>query len=227
MLSRIKNIIERNKANKPNSPNALILFEGIYKGLKKRGSDMLMILKKDSTFSLDEDLYMCSLFPVKLLDLVLSELKPKDIIDVGCGTGLSLKYFLDMGINADGLENSIKAINNSPVKNKITRHNLNKTYFSDKRYDLVWCFEVIEHIHLKYEQNFLQTLILHSDNIVLSAARPGQGGCGHFNEQEPDYWIDKFKMLGYENDVVLTEKFRSTGEPFTKNILYFKKKLGF
>ena len=223
MIKRIINIIKRGKIKKPNRHAMLLLFEGLCKGLKKKVNDKLMILKKDSTFSIDEDLYMCSLFPEKVLELVCRELKPSSVLDVGCGTGLSLNFFLEKGIAATGLENSNKAINISSVKIHIIKHNLNNIYLTEKHYDLIWCFEVIEHIHPKYEHNFLQTLIHHSDNILLSAARPGQGGSGHFNEQEPDYWVRKFSKLGYENDVELTVKFRSTGEPFTGNILYFKK----
>ena len=225
MIRRLNNIIKRERFLRPDSFTVVLLLTGIYKGIKKRGVDILMTFKKDSTFTSKEDLEMCSLLPLKVLELITRELNPKSVLDVGCGTGLSLKYFLDKGINAMGLENSIEAINNSPVKKNIIKHNLKNIYNSDKTFDLIWCFEVIEHIHPNFEKNFLQTLINHSDNIILSAARPGQGGRGHFNEQEPQYWIDRFSSLGYENDNTLTTLFRSTGEPFTANILFFKKRI--
>ena len=53
----------------------------------------------------------------------------------------------------------------------------------------MWCFEVAEHIHSKYVSSLLDTLTNHGNRILLSAARPGQGGLGHLKEQPPDYWI--------------------------------------
>jgi hypothetical protein len=43
---------------------------------------------------------------------------------------------------------------------------------------LVWCFEVAEHIHSRYVENFIDNLCRHSDLVTLSAAPPGQGGEG-------------------------------------------------
>jgi hypothetical protein len=57
---------------------------------------------------------------------------------------------------------------------------------------LVCCFEVIEHILPGFENAFLNTLMNHSNNILISAARPGHDGHGHFNEKESAYWISKF-----------------------------------
>ena len=125
---------------------------------------------------------MCSLFPEKIIDEILNEFHPKSILDIGCGTGVSLKYFLNQNINATGVENSKLAIKQSNIANKIIRHNLKKELNLKKKFDLVWSFEVIEHIHPQYENIFLNTLIRHGDRVIISAARPGQGGHGHFNE---------------------------------------------
>ncbi|MEO6681923.1 MAG: class I SAM-dependent methyltransferase [Ginsengibacter sp.] len=182
-----------------------------------------MSLKKDSTFSSNVNLKICSLLPLNVLKIVSSEINPRSVLDVGCGTGASLNFFLENGVDAKGLENSDYAIENSPVKAHIYKHNLNRPYLSDKQYDLVWSFEVIEHIHPKYEDIFLNTLVNHSDQILISAARPGQGGHGHFNEQEPEYWINRFKDLGYDYDNDFSKKLQSTGDAYVENVLFFKK----
>lgn len=36
--------------------------------------------------------------------------------------------------------------------------------------------------------------------IIFSAAIPGQGGTGHFNEQWPDYWAELFGENGFAVD---------------------------
>lgn len=222
MFKRLKDVIRTEKLK---HPNRLILLLLIRKSAIKLISifySIKMNITKDSTFRTKESLWMCSLFPKKIIDAIIKEVYVKSVLDVGCGTGKSLEYFLQKNIDAVGIENSRIAIKSSPVKDKIVHHNLNRQINLNKRFDLVWCFEVIEHIHPSYEDIFLNTLITHSDTVILSAAFPGQGGHGHFNEKEPDYWIEKFKKRGYELDQSLTKKLRNTNEIHAQNILCFR-----
>jgi len=67
----------------------------------------------------------------------------------------------------------------------------------------------------------MKTLTNHADRIVMSAARPGQGGEGHFNEQLPEYWIEKFIARGFKYDEDSTQILRSIDEMFSPNMLVF------
>jgi 2-polyprenyl-3-methyl-5-hydroxy-6-metoxy-1,4-benzoquinol methylase len=180
-------------------------------------------LTMNSTFVSKEEMFMCCLFPEKVLSILLEDINPQSILDVGCGTGRALAFFFKHNIDVTGIENSKIAIELSEVNKYIKRHNLNKVIDLKRKFDLVWCFEVIEHIHPKYESNFLKTLTNHSNLIIISAAQPGQGGFGHFNEQPPEYWIKRFSEYGYTYDSHYSNKLRSTGEAHADNILCFKK----
>ncbi len=107
---------------------------------------------------------------------------------------------------------------------KITRYNLKKPLDLKKKFDLVWSFEVIEHIHPEFEQIFLNTLVRHSDRVIISAAVPGQGGHGHFNEQLPGYWIKRFSELGFQLNEDMTACLRNIDEMHAKNILVFERR---
>ena len=87
---------------------------------------------------------------------------------------------------------------------------------------MVWSFEVIEHIHPDFELIFLNTITNKSPVIIISAARPGQGGHGHFNEQLPEYWIQKFKQFGYQFDSDFSIRLQSTNDTHADNIFCFK-----
>ncbi|MCX6239087.1 MAG: hypothetical protein NTY07_16255 [Bacteroidia bacterium] len=91
------------------------------------------------------------------------------------------------------------------------------------KYDLIWSFEVIEHIHSRLKNNFIQTLLNHSNILIISAAAPGQGGEGHFNEQPLEYWITKFEQLGFKNNVEFVTLLRNTNEKHAENIMVFEK----
>ena len=67
----------------------------------------------------------------------------------------------------------------------------------ERRYGLAICLEVAEHINQDKADHFVDFLTALSDQILFSAAIPGQGGNGHVNEQWPAYWIERFRKKGY------------------------------
>lgn len=178
-------------------------------------------LRKDSTFRFESEMDMASLFPRSILDVTIDRLAPRSVLDVGCGTGRSLEYFLERGVDATGVEGSARAIARSSHAERIVQANLNNVVDLDRRFDLVWSYEVAEHIHPDFVDALMETFSRHGDRVVLSAARPGQGGQGHFNEQPPEYWIERFSAHGYRVDEELTAELRRQPDEFAANMLAF------
>jgi SAM-dependent methyltransferase len=179
-----------------------------------------MHIFKDSRFG-ESELWMASSQPKVLLDAVLERWKPRNVLDVGCGTGWTVQYVASKGIECVGLEGSSAAIAASPVKQVIRLVNLNQPVNLGRRFDMVWSYEVAEHIHPAYTDTFIDTLIRHGDLIVMSAARPGQGGAGHFNEQPPSYWIDRMHHRGFHYDVEFSEYLHDLPAEWARNMLVF------
>src|SRR5688500_8998922 len=67
-------------------------------------------VSQDGIFFRESELWMCSLLPIKILDWLIDNLQPKSILDIGCGTGKSLDYFLERGIDVQGIEGSTLAV---------------------------------------------------------------------------------------------------------------------
>ena len=223
VTKRLKRVIEREKIKYPNTAAVYLLIHRFAQIQLKNYKNFKMILAKDSTFTANSEMSMCSLFPKNVLDIVIEELKPTSVLDVGCGVGKSLEYFSNLDIDTIGIENSPIAISKSSVKEKIIKYNLKHQFNLNRSFDLVWCFEVIEHIHPDYEKAFLHNLIRHSNKILISAAQPGQGGHGHFNEQEPEYWVQKFKKLGYSYNEKFSAKVKATKDNHSENLMFFEK----
>jgi len=175
----------------------------------------------DGIFHGENELWMASLFPKTILDAVLDRFQPRSVLDVGCGTGKSLEYFADRGLDVIGIEGSALAISKSRLRDKMRCLNLNNPIDLGRKFDLVWSFEVAEHIHPRHADAFLATLVHHGDRIVLSAATPGQGGEGHLNEQPPEYWIAKLRVVGFEHDAEATAQLRALEECHAENMLVF------
>ncbi len=166
---------------------------------------------------------MCSIFPKEILDLTIELFHPSSVLDVGCGTGISLDYFKSKGVSVRGLEGSALAISKARNVSLIQQHDLNEPINLDETFDLVWCFEVAEHIHPRYVSSLLQILTNHSNHILLSAARPGQGGLGHLNERSLEYWIDHMRQRGYVLDEENVARYRALPDHFAENVLVFNR----
>ena len=176
---------------------------------------------RNSIFFKEEELGMCSLQHPKKLAKTLHLFEPRSVLDIGCGTGVSLDYFLQNGVDALGIEGSSLARDRAQHPERIELHNLNEELHLNRRFDLIWCLEVAEHIHPKFVNNFIKTFANHSNRVVLSAAQPGQGGEGHFNEQPAEYWIELFGTYGFTYDDTSTKELQSIDEMFCENMLVF------
>lgn len=168
------------------------------------------------------------------VDIILKYYSPKSIVDIGCGAGIYLKEFQDKGIN------NLLGIDGSPAaqdeflinKDKLAIFDLSQKYEFKQKYDLAICLEVAEHLEKKDADNLIETIINASDDVLFTAATPGQGprSIGHINEQPHSYWIDKFKKSGYKYLKQKTEKIRKEMEEkkvvwwIVNNLMLFKKK---
>jgi len=138
------------------------------------------------------------------------KLKPiKSIIDVGCGTGTWLSVAKELGVEeilgVDGVELDQKDLK-IPSSNFINT-NLTQAFNLNKKFDLLICLEVAEHLPENSAKTLIDTLTSHSDFILFSAAIPEQGGQNHINEQWPEYWLNLFRTQGYFPCNILRDEF--------------------
>jgi SAM-dependent methyltransferase len=185
------------------------------------GKALYRRFSKSGVLFATDDLGMASLSPNRKIDCILSLVRPKSVLDVGCGTGKTLRIMRCRGIVVAGVEASSAAVRASECSDLIVQHDLRWPLDLDRRFDLVWCFEVAEHIHPDYVETFVDVLVRHSDTVAMSAAPPGQGGEGHFNEQPPSYWIAKLASRGYELHEEWTNEIRAVDEFYSGNMMVF------
>lgn len=131
---------------------------------------------------------------------VMKMKKGDSVIDVGCAIGDLVEEFNSLGYKSMGIEGSkavLPYIVTEDCRISIQDLRLNLDYSKLRvPYNVLTCFEVAEHIEEKYQSQFIINLAGLSDNIVMSAAPPGQGGHGHVNCKLPEYWEMLFGVIG-------------------------------
>lgn len=149
----------------------------------------------------------------------------KSLVDFGCGDAEYVKYFKQFK------KLYCEAYDGNPYTETITSGlgkvlNLSESINLEKKFDCVLSLEVGEHLPKEYEQIFIDNLVNHSNNlIIISWAIPGQGGEGHYNEQDNRYIINEFQKRNFIINKEETVKLRKNASIswFKHTIMVFEK----
>lgn len=134
----------------------------------------------------------------EIWDALIAEFNSQSVLDIGCGCGHALKYFLDKGLRGAGVDGYQLAIDYSPVKDKIILHDYsNGPLQPAEPFDLGWCCEFVEHVRDQYVPNFIATFQA-CQVVAMTHAVPGQGGFHHVNCQDDAYWLRVMSAAGFE-----------------------------
>ena len=134
-----------------------------------------------------------------IVSLVAEKLRPKSVLDVGCGRGVWLSEWQRVGvgdcIGVDGPYVDRAGLAISPEH--FIAWDLSRPLDLNRSFDIVQSFEVAQCVDSAFADVFVDSLCRHGELIFFSAAVPGQGGERHVNEQPLEYWREKFRLRGY------------------------------
>jgi len=114
--------------------------------------------------------------PRIIIDTLYPVIKPRSIVDVGCGLGTFIKAFKEKGVSRtlgiDGnwvpLDKLFKYIEPDDFLMK----GLQQEFLINERFDLAISLEVAEHLNEDSAEGFIKSLTKLSDIIIFSAATP-------------------------------------------------------
>jgi SAM-dependent methyltransferase len=133
-----------------------------------------------------------------VVPLLVDLLRPRSVVDLGCGTGEWLAAFLSagvvdiLGIDGDYVDREQLAI---PAE-QFRAHDLAQPLELGRRFDLALCLEVGEHLPIDTAPQLVSTLVAAAPLVLFGAAIPDQRGEGHVNEQWQEWWAARFAEHG-------------------------------
>jgi len=135
-----------------------------------------------------------------VVPLVNEIVRPRSVLDVGCGVGTWLAEWMSNGVSdvvgIDGAYVDETAM--QIASSGFVPADLREPFSLGRRFDLAQSLEVAEHLDERYADTFVHCVTAHADVVMFSAAIPGQGGTHHVNEQWPSYWVEKFAKAGLQ-----------------------------
>jgi hypothetical protein len=120
--------------------------------------------------------------------------RPRSVVDVGCGDGAWLSVFGELGVNellgVDGDHVPRDQLMIPP--SSFLACDLSGPLPLNRTFDLAVSLEVAEHLPAASADPFVDTLTKLATVVAFSAAIPLQGGTGHVHERWPTYWARLF-----------------------------------
>jgi SAM-dependent methyltransferase len=133
-----------------------------------------------------------------VIPILYELIEPTSVLDVGCGTGIWLCGW-GPRIGVTGVDGPWVQPDQLKIPPRLfTAHDLRKPLDLGRRFDLVTCLEVAEHLPARAARTLVESLCRHGEVIAFSAAVPGQDGQGHVNLHWPSYWAKRFEEFGYK-----------------------------
>ena len=142
-------------------------------------------------------------FFAAVADGIVRDLGPESVLDAGCAMGFLVEALRERGVDAEGIDISEYAI--SRVEETVADHcrvaSLTETL--PRRYDLITCIEVLEHLPPTETDAAVECLCAATDRLLISTTPGDFGEPTHLNVQPPEAWSAKLAQLGFLRDVEL------------------------
>jgi ubiquinone/menaquinone biosynthesis C-methylase UbiE len=135
-----------------------------------------------------------------------TKIKFEKALDVGCGTGIGMRYVLDKGREIYGIDfaDARVAWKRYGVEDRCKIASAMNIPYPDDTFDLVGCFDVMEHIPEEDVQATLREIrrvgsLAYVYAIALSLEREpvGKKVMTHITVKDYNWWIKQFMEAGY------------------------------
>ena len=137
----------------------------------------------------------------KFAERIVAEIGPRSVMDAGCAFGMLVEQLRARGIEAEGIDISGYAIAQAHESVRPYVRVASVTEPFGRRYDLIVCIEVLEHMPRHEAEAAIANMCAWSDDILFSSSPYDHKEATHMNVNPPEYWADRFARHGFFRDI--------------------------
>jgi SAM-dependent methyltransferase len=130
-------------------------------------------------------------------DAVVTLLQPTTALDAGCAMGVLVGSLRERGVDAEGVDLSDYAIAHGDPRAEGHLRVGSLTEPFGKRYDLVTCIEVLEHLPEDAVVRAVANICAASDTVLVSSTPDDFNEASHINVHQPAHWAALFADHGF------------------------------
>ncbi|MDQ3724836.1 MAG: methyltransferase domain-containing protein [Actinomycetota bacterium] len=136
-----------------------------------------------------------------IADGIVRDLRPTSFLDAGCAMGFLVEAMRERGVDAYGIDVSEYAISqvHESVADRCKVASLAEPL--ERRYDLISCIEVLEHIPPEEAGRAVANLCAATDRLLLSTTPSDYSEATHLNVQPPEAWAALLANEGFFRDL--------------------------
>ena len=142
-----------------------------------------------------------------IADHIVRSLRPRRVLDAGCAKGFLVEALWERGVEAYGIDISEYAIGEVRMDMRPYCHRASLTDPVDGRFNLVTCFEVLEHIANEDARVVIRNLTAVTDTILFSSTPTELTEPTHINVQPIIVWLRLFADSGFAPDLIFDASF--------------------
>jgi SAM-dependent methyltransferase len=168
-------------------------------------------------------------FFARIADRIVSDLHPTSVLDAGCAMGFLVEALCKRNVEAWGVDVSNYAISHVHESIREACWSGSLTEPLPRRYDLITCIEVIEHIDPSDTDKVIANLCQATDRLLISTSPFDYAGPTHVNVQPPEVWSGLLAREGFVRDFDYDASYltpwaalyKRTDEPLSETVLHY------
>jgi 2-polyprenyl-3-methyl-5-hydroxy-6-metoxy-1,4-benzoquinol methylase len=118
-------------------------------------------------------------------------------LDAGCAKGFLVEALAELGVDSEGIDISEHAVNaaTAEVRPRLRVGSLTEPF--GKRYDVITCIEVLEHMPFADSELAIDNICVATDQILFSSTPRDYREPTHINVRSPQDWAASFARRGF------------------------------
>ncbi|MGN6665197.1 MAG: class I SAM-dependent methyltransferase, partial [Solirubrobacterales bacterium] len=136
-----------------------------------------------------------------IADRIVRDLRPASFLDAGCAMGFLVAAMDRRGVDAWGVDVSEYAISRVHESVAARCQVASLTEPLERRYDLIACIEVLEHIPPEDAERVIANLCAATDRLLISTTPDDYSEATHLNVQPPEAWSATLAGHGFFRDL--------------------------